>query len=148
MIFQQFDGINAIIVRLSVKSCHAQCSSKSLVALPCLLQCPTITTDFEAPSSLRLMYACMAQFYAPILFESLATGSLGGLLNTVIINAVNVLATFIAIGFVDRWGRRALLIGTAAWMLVMQVLVAIVLAIEFGKYGTFPLTPRPTGLAD
>lgn len=75
------------------------------------------------------------QFYAPVLFESLASGSLGGLLNTVIINAVNVLATFIAVGFVDKWGRRALLIGTAAWMFVMQIIVAVVLAVEFGKYG-------------
>lgn len=76
------------------------------------------------------------QFYAPILFESLASGSLGGLLNTVIIDCINVLATFIAVGFVDKWGRRALLIGTAAWMFVTQIIVAVVLAIEFGKYGS------------
>lgn len=87
MIFQQFDGINAII------------------------------------------------FYAPILFESLATGSLGGLLNTVIIDCVNVLATFLAIALVDRAGRRVLLMGTAAWMFVTQVIVAVVLAVEFHKYG-------------
>lgn len=87
MIFQQFDGINAII------------------------------------------------FYAPILFSSLASGSLGGLLNTVIINIVNVLSTVIAIVLVDRLGRRVLLLAASAWMFVTQVIVAVVLAVEFGKYG-------------
>jgi sugar porter (SP) family MFS transporter len=88
MIFQQFDGINAII------------------------------------------------FYAPILFDSLASGALGGLLNTVIINIVNVLSTVIAIVLVDRLGRRVLLLTASAWMFVTQVIVAIVLAVEFGKYGS------------
>ena len=63
------------------------------------------------------------QFYAPILFESLATGALGGLLNTVIINIVNVLATLPAIILVDRLGRRILLMTSAAWMFVAQVQV-------------------------
>jgi hypothetical protein len=87
MIFQQFDGINAII------------------------------------------------FYAPVLFDGLASGSLGPLLNTVIINGVNVLATFIAIAFVDRLGRRKLLITASIHMFIMQIIVAIILAVEFHKYG-------------
>ena len=48
---------------------------------------------------------------------------------------MNVLATFIAIALVDRVGRRALLMGTAAWMFITQVIVAIVLGVEFAKYG-------------
>lgn len=74
-------------------------------------------------------------FYAPVLFETLASGSLGSLLNTVIVNSVNVLATFIAIAFVDKWGRRVLLMGTALWMALLQVIVAIVLGTGFSKYG-------------
>ncbi len=65
--------------------------------------------------------------YAPILFDSLASGALGGLLNTVIINIVNVLSTVIAIVLVDRLGRRVLLLTASAWMFVTQVIVAIVL---------------------
>jgi len=79
--------------------------------------------------------ACALQFYAPILFDSLASGSLGGLLNTVIINIVNVLSTCIAIMLVDRLGHRVLLLAASAWMFVTQVIVAITLAIEFKKYG-------------
>ena len=76
------------------------------------------------------------QFYAPILFSSLASGALGGLLNTVIVNIVNVLATIPAIVLVDRVGRRVLLMVAAAWMFVAQVIVAIVLAVQFKKYGS------------
>lgn len=127
MIFQQFDGINAII------------------------------------------------FYAPVLFEGIAGGSKGALLNTVVVNlgayvirkaalcpdqasvivlkqarfalyesgwtdrgvlcAVNVFATFGAIAFVDRLGRRKLLLIASAHMFVMQVVVAGLLGAEFEKFG-------------
>ena len=42
------------------------------------------------------------RFYAPQLFSTLGTGSRGALLNTVIIGAVNVVATVVAIVSVDR----------------------------------------------
>ncbi|CAL8468665.1 g8205 [Coccomyxa elongata] len=87
MIFQQFDGINAII------------------------------------------------FYAPVLFEGIAGGSKGALLNTVVVNLVNVFATFGAIAFVDRLGRRKLLLIASAHMFVMQVVVAGLLGAEFAQYG-------------
>lgn len=48
---------------------------------------------------------------------------------------MNVLATFGAIIFVDRLGRQKLLIIASIWMFVTQVIVAIVLGIEFHKYG-------------
>lgn len=82
-----------------------------------------------------------------MLFETLASGSLGSLLNTVIVNTVNVLATFIAVAFVDKWGRRFLLMATAAWMCLLLVIVAIVLGVGFGKYGEahsiLPCPPKP-----
>lgn len=83
-----------------------------------------------------------------MLFETLASGSLGSLLNTVIVNTVNVLATFIAVAFVDKWGRRFLLMATAAWMCLLLVIVAIVLGVGFGKYGEahsiLPCPPNPS----
>ncbi|CAL5228352.1 g11467 [Coccomyxa viridis] len=87
MLFQQFDGINAII------------------------------------------------FYAPVLFEQLGGNGLGGLLNTVIIDIVNVLATFVAVAFMDKVGRRKLLIIASVWMFVTQIIVAGTLGAEFQKHG-------------
>lgn len=49
--------------------------------------------------------------------------------------AVNVLATFVAVAFVDKLGRRMLLIVASVWMFVTQVIVAITLGTEFQKYG-------------
>ncbi|EIE22371.1 general substrate transporter [Coccomyxa subellipsoidea C-169] len=88
MIFQQFDGINAII------------------------------------------------FYAPVLFEGIAGGSTGALLNTVVVNLVNVFATFGAIAFVDRLGRRNMLLIASVHMFVTQIIVAGLLGAEFEKFGS------------
>ena len=49
--------------------------------------------------------------------------------------AVNVFATFGAIAFVDRLGRRKLLLIASAHMFVMQVVVAGLLGAEFEKFG-------------
>ncbi|CAK0785840.1 hypothetical protein CVIRNUC_009052 [Coccomyxa viridis] len=87
MIFQQFDGINAII------------------------------------------------FYAPVLFEQIAGGATGSLLSTVVVDSVNVLATFGAIAFVDSLGRRKLLIIASIWMFVTQIVVAGLLGAEFQQHG-------------
>ena len=88
-------------------------------------------------------YTVHPAVYAPILFDSLASGSLGGLLNTVIINIVNVLSTIIAIVLVDRLGRRVLLLAASAWMFVTQVIVAIVLVrrcLQMWPSASFPCT--------
>ena len=51
------------------------------------------------------------------------------------LRAVNVLATFVAVAFVDKVGRRMLLIVASVWMFVTQIIVAITLGTEFEKYG-------------
>ena len=49
--------------------------------------------------------------------------------------AVNVLATFGAIAFVDSLGRRKLLIIASIWMFVTQIVVAGLLGAEFQQHG-------------
>ena len=49
--------------------------------------------------------------------------------------AVNVLATFVAIAFVDKVGRRKLLIIASVWMFVTQIIVAGTLGAEFEQHG-------------
>ena len=49
--------------------------------------------------------------------------------------AVNVAATFGAIAFVDRLGRRKLLIIASIWMFVTQIVIAGLLGAEFQKHG-------------
>ncbi|HTJ94691.1 MAG TPA: sugar porter family MFS transporter [Pararobbsia sp.] len=70
----------------------------------------------------------VVMYYAPRIFGIAGySGHSAQLWGTVIVGAVNVVATFIAIGFVDRWGRRPILIcgfsvmtigmGALAWLL-------------------------------
>lgn len=49
-------------------------------------------------------------YYAPHIFQVAGFGHDGQMWGTATVGLVNVLATFIAIGFVDRWGRRPMLI--------------------------------------
>ncbi len=49
--------------------------------------------------------------------------------------AVNVLATFVAVAFMDKVGRRKLLIIASVWMFVTQIIVAGTLGAEFQKHG-------------
>ena len=46
----------------------------------------------------------------PVLFSSLGSASSAALLNTVVIGAVNVGSTLVAVMFSDKFGRRFLLI--------------------------------------
>lgn len=81
-------------------------------------------------------------FYAPVLFNSIGSGHTASLLNTVIIGAVNVLATVVAIVVVDRLGRKFLLIAGVVQMVIAEIVVGITLKYEFVKYaGQLPSGP-------
>ena len=60
-------------------------------------------------------------FYAPVLFQTLGFQSSAALYSAVIIGAVNVISTVIAIIVVDRVGRRALLLEAGIQMFIAQV---------------------------
>ncbi|KAG6470128.1 sugar transport protein 7-like [Zingiber officinale] len=71
-------------------------------------------------------------FYAPVLFQSMGFGGNAALYSSVLTGAVLASSTFVSIATVDRWGRRALLIGGGIQMIICQVVVAIILGLKFG----------------
>lgn len=77
-------------------------------------------------------------FYAPQLFSSMGSGSEAALLNTVIIGAVNVGATLVALWLVDRLGRKKLFYQGGIQMIVAEVTIGILLATQFSAAGTLP----------
>ncbi|MBU0438589.1 D-xylose transporter XylE [Staphylococcus succinus] len=70
----------------------------------------------------------VALYYAPRIFENLGAGGHASMIQTVVMGFVNVIFTIIAIIYVDKFGRKPLLIigstGMAIGMLGMSILTA------------------------
>jgi SP family arabinose:H+ symporter-like MFS transporter len=95
-------------------------------------------------------------YYAPEIFKSTGDGSQSALLQTVLVGIVNVLFTLVAIKFVDKAGRKPLLLAGSAGMAICLlvvggafyfgflqgylVLTAILLYIAFFAVSLGPLT--------
>ncbi|AES62670.2 sugar porter (SP) family MFS transporter [Medicago truncatula] len=66
-------------------------------------------------------------FYAPVLFSTLGFHNDASLYSSVITGGVNVLCTLVSVYFVDKAGRRVLLLEACVQMFVSQVVIGIVL---------------------
>ena len=70
-------------------------------------------------------------YYAPMIFARIGVGgTLGPILATVGVGAVNVLATIVAMALIDRIGRRPLLIGGLIPMALSLIVLAIALTAD------------------
>ncbi|CAN6677121.1 unnamed protein product [Malus baccata var. baccata] len=69
-------------------------------------------------------------FYAPVLFKTLGFKSDASLYSSVITGAINVLSTMLSIYFVDRPGRRVLLLEAGVQMFLSQLMVTIVMGLK------------------
>lgn len=61
-------------------------------------------------------------FYAPVLFKTMGFGDDASLLSAVVTGIVNVVATFVSIYGIDKWGRRFLFIEGGIQMVIFQVM--------------------------
>jgi SP family arabinose:H+ symporter-like MFS transporter len=62
-------------------------------------------------------------YYAPEIFKSTGDASSSALMQTVLVGVINLLFTLVAIKYVDKWGRRTLLLLGAGGMTVCLALV-------------------------
>ncbi|KAI3843272.1 hypothetical protein MKX03_037462 [Papaver bracteatum] len=74
-------------------------------------------------------------FYAPVLFKTIGFGDDAALMSAVITGLVNMFATFVSIGTVDRVSRRMLFLEGGIQMLICQILVGVILGMKFGVEG-------------
>ncbi len=72
-------------------------------------------------------------YYAPEIFKSIGTGTESAFQQTVIIGIINTLFTFVAINWVDKCGRKTLLLWGGAGMALSLFMVG--LAFHFGWTG-------------
>ncbi|XVF34889.1 hypothetical protein REPUB_Repub18cG0097300 [Reevesia pubescens] len=72
-------------------------------------------------------------FYAPVMFQTLGFGSGASLFSSLITSGALVLATFISMALVDKFGRRAFFLEAGTEMFCCMVALAITLALKFGE---------------
>jgi len=80
-------------------------------------------------------------YYAPELFTTLGSGTDGALVSAIVVSTVLLFGALTSILVVDRIGRRPLLIGGALVMLTFQVMVAVILGVEFDPVDPQSLLP-------
>ncbi|KAJ3681071.1 hypothetical protein LUZ60_015560 [Juncus effusus] len=103
---------------------------------------PHLTMAILIPFFQQLTGINVIMFYAPVLFETLGFRHNTSLMSTVIIGLVNVFATFVSIGTVDKFGRRLLFLQGGVQMLICQITLGTLVAIKYGTTGegTIPKT--------
>ncbi len=74
-------------------------------------------------------------YYAPEIFKAVGTGTDAAFQQTVIIGIINVLFTFVAIGFVDKMGRKTLLLLGGAGMGISLAMVGWAFQTGWTGYG-------------
>ncbi len=74
-------------------------------------------------------------YYAPEIFKAVGTGTNAAFQQTVIIGIINVIFTFVAIGFVDKMGRKSLLLLGGAGMGLSLLMVGLAFQNGWTGYG-------------
>jgi MFS transporter, SP family, arabinose:H+ symporter len=72
-------------------------------------------------------------YYAPEIFKATGDASGSALMQTVLVGIINLLFTFVAIKFVDKWGRRTLLLIGAGGMAVCLAIVGAAFYFGFAQ---------------
>ncbi|KAF8407426.1 hypothetical protein HHK36_006559 [Tetracentron sinense] len=96
---------------------------------------PHLIMAMAIPFFQQLTGINVIMFYAPLLFKTIGFGNDAALMSAVITGLVNVLATFVSVFSVDKFGRRLLFLQGGIQMLICQVAVGIVLGFNFGVTG-------------
>lgn len=74
-------------------------------------------------------------YYAPEIFKEIGDSLESAFLQTVIIGIVNTIFTFVAIGMVDKWGRKKLLVYGGVGMLISLLVVGAAFQFEWKGIG-------------
>jgi MFS family permease len=76
--------------------------------------------------------------YTPAIFESIGFDKDDQLMQTIFIGAINLTFTLVAIGLVDKIGRKPLMLWGAGLLAILHVIIAVMLASK-SAYTTIPL---------
>ncbi|KAG1342181.1 Sugar transport protein MST3 [Cocos nucifera] len=101
---------------------------------------PHLTMAVLIPLFQQLTGINVIMFYAPVLFKTIGFGSDASLMSSVISGLVNMVATFVSVATVDKFGRRVLFLEGGSQMLISQIIVGTLIGIKFGNNGEATLS--------
>ncbi|CAL5207912.1 unnamed protein product [Lathyrus oleraceus] len=107
---------------------------------------PQLTFCSLIPFFQQLTGINVIMFYAPVLFKTLGFGNEASLMSAVITGGVNVVATFVSIFTVDKFGRKFLFLEGGVQMIISQIAVGGMIAAKFGISGEGSLTKGEANL--
>jgi sugar porter (SP) family MFS transporter len=107
---------------------------------------PHIVIAILLPCFQQLTGINIIAFYAPVLFKSVGFGDNSSYLASIILAGANFCAIMVSTGFVDRYGRRFLLIAGGTVMFFCLVAVSSVLGVAAGNSSAKTL-PTSDGIA-
>lgn len=117
---QRFDEAREVLKRISPLSYEKELEAITLSGQhqKLSIQEPLLSKKYKFPVMLAILFAIFNQvsginaiiYYAPRIFEMAGLGAHTSLLSTVGIGLVNFTFTLIAIGFIDKIGRRTLML--------------------------------------
>ncbi|KAF4383046.1 sugar carrier protein C-like [Cannabis sativa] len=102
---------------------------------------PQLVFAIGIPAFQQLTGMNVITFYAPVLFKTIGFGSSASLMSAVITGVVNVIATFVSILTVDKFGRRTLFLEGGIQMFICQAIITIAIALKFGVSGNPGVLP-------
>ncbi|KAK2643123.1 hypothetical protein Ddye_024886 [Dipteronia dyeriana] len=103
---------------------------------------PQLTMAILIPFFQRFTGINVVLFYAPVLFKTIGFGANASLGSSLITGAVNLLATFVSIYGIDKWGRRFLFLEGGIRLFVFQVLLGTLIGWKFGVTGDVTALPK------
>ncbi|KAK1571442.1 hypothetical protein Q3G72_017153 [Acer saccharum] len=84
----------------------------------------------------------VVMFYAPVLFKTIGFGANASLGSSLITGAINLLATFVSVYEIDKWGRRFLFLEGEIQLFVIQVLLGALIGWKFGVTAVVTNLPK------
>ncbi|KAK0605568.1 hypothetical protein LWI29_028229 [Acer saccharum] len=84
----------------------------------------------------------VVMFYAPVLFKTIGFGANASLGSSLITGAISLLATFVSVYEIDKWGRRFLFLEGEIQLFVIQVLLGALIGWKFGVTAVVTNLPK------
>ncbi|KAK2643116.1 hypothetical protein Ddye_024879 [Dipteronia dyeriana] len=103
---------------------------------------PQLTMAILIPFFQQFTGINVVMFYAPVLFKTIGFGANASLGSSLITGAINLLATFVSVYGIDKWGRRFLFLEGGIQLFVFQVLLGALIGWKFGVTGDVTVLPK------